>query len=215
MVRRAVCLPLALARFSVINVDFDVLLPPPLPFISRHGVFVTAKKKSKKKNTPISGERYSRVLSGRNLALALHAAQGGGGRRDMPIIMQHIPCPANSRLQTKRALSSCLLSKWGRAALESTASRVQRPPVKRKEAELGTALPHPRSALKLPQRRRLCFAAAVTIFFFSHCFTGVGGVLLSEVLGRHLHHRYYYYYYYPVHTHILRGLLEAFYEMAP
>lgn len=75
VVRRAVSLPLALARFSVINVDFDVLPPPRFPFFSRHAIFLTAKKEKK---TPISGERYSRVLSGRNLALALHAAQGRG-----------------------------------------------------------------------------------------------------------------------------------------
>lgn len=58
VVRRAVCLPLALAGFSVINVDLDVLLPPPF---SCQAVFITIEKKK----TPISGD--CRVLSGHSL----------------------------------------------------------------------------------------------------------------------------------------------------
>lgn len=133
-------------------------------------------RNGEKKKTPISGERYSRVLSGRNLALALHAAQGGCGRRDMPIIMQHIPCPANSRLQTKRALSSCLLSKWGRAALESAASRVSKTSgeAASSRARHGTTPPAERAQAATKETPLLCrrghtFSPIVSLALVAFC----------------------------------------------
>lgn len=152
MVRRAVCLPFALARFSVIiNVDFDVRSPR----------FTFLVKQSSYRPFLESGIlECSAVRAGAGF---MRSARKG---RNKPI-MQHIPCPtsSNSPAQARRA-RSCLLLESG-----EDYARVD-----------CVTCPHdthgqpPPGARELPQRSRLCFAAADTLF--SHCFTGVGGVLL-------------------------------------
>lgn len=169
VVRRAVCLPLALAGFSVINVDLDVLLPPPF---SCQAVFITIEKK-----------RRPSLEIAECSVVTVFIRCSARERRRMPI-MQHIPCPtsSSSRLQTKRALIGVVGRK-----LESTASRVQRPPVKRQAANN----PRPQAATK--ETPLLCY--------HGHTFSPIVSLALvvfccKRFLGRHLHHRYYY----PVHN---------------
>lgn len=104
-------------------------------------------------------------------------------RRDMPII-QHIPCPtsSNSRLQTKHC-SDMFAPRVVGTKLESTASRFQRPPVKRQAADKANNL-HQQAATKEARLLRC----------HGHTFTPIVSRALvvfrcKLLLGWHLHHR--------------------------
>lgn len=142
VVRRAVCLPLALAGFSVINVDLDVLLPPPF---SCQAVFITIEKK-----------RRPSLEIAECSVVTVFIRCSARERRRMPI-MQHIPCPtsSSSRLQTKRALTCLPLEWWG-----ENSSQPRHVSKGLRWSGRQQTIP----ARKLRQKRRPCFATTVTLF---------------------------------------------------
>lgn len=125
-------------------------------------------RKQTNKKTPISGERHLRMLSGHSHGFIRSARE----RRDMPII-QHIPCPtsSNSRLQTKALLwHVCSTSGGDKTRVNCIAF-----PKATSEAAGG------RQGQQSPPAscdKRGAFALLPRSHFYSHCFAGVGGVLL-------------------------------------